>query len=1273
MKRTSKLNIKKILKSVSGMTYVELLTALALLALIITTFTPMLLSSYESIYEAGLETQKVYESKTQLEEGLARRDSTKDLHFEFDFDFDTTESLAVSAEGVFTNIKAAGYKVISTSREGLETIFGHVVPRIELISPKTVYDDRTYHDIVLQTYGLKYEKVSSGKLTDDEERRNLKNTLTEGEIYIEAVIPNKNDTENDTTTTDSTVYDYGYKADVQYFNQDTPTSLGALGTGSPISNETDAGRIKLRINSPEDGPEIDFTYSPIKIRIYYLNRRGFLKELSTYLFIDPPTIMFAGQTNSETDYFTSAGVEEVSKSTSNSEGEDLQGASYVFNIESRRLRTDNSSAFNSFEFGAPGDQGVVIRNIKWIDNDETQGLKPYYVMVGTKGAIYRMYNYSSHSTDIFKLSTFSEFPSMVDERGNSVSYTYGYGTVPAGGSVIDKQYDLTDGTRVYSSLWSGDSTHYFDFSSWSKSTNYGLDEEDGNDNCWFTAEQHMDKDGLFNDVWRNLENGADCYNLFGMQAKFSYYYNGPRTGFNYNTQTGRNISYILTEYGSPFRLFGFMKEEDDFAGFTEIWYKNYNGSGYFSTKSRTKAETHPDWIGVFDGSPESRHIETNFASLRFLHMGSYDPNYQELTNFFRTDGEATDDRDTARQITKGHDDLGGLESEINLTDAIYIPKAGSTNGTMFYLGNITAYMNVSQKDNLSTVANRAASLENRSIDKKYGADSEKTAPHGALTDYVIFGDKEGTGTSVYKYSSNTLGYSYMNTNYIGSSLINESGSKDANTNGVSVSEKQSKTSVNSTNKLNDDARRNFFINRVNSWQDMFMEDVLFTMGYASVREKVYTNVTYNGTTDLYRSYEHFYFQSHYGIGGYDEDGLPLKVGSRATVKDESSGNGGSATKYLNSYNNDYYNVWFPGEMYNLTNVATKDGVTVAVGYAVSGSTYQWVNPNQTTNTSTALGGIYNDGVLAAMIEGEDSAFTNLLYFKDNATMDLDYLTAKYSGTEYDNTLGQLGTKSYGTHDRRSIQFTAVDLLVENQKTSWDSDNIDVSYYAYYGDNTGRVFRSLVAKGKGKNQSTEDQVNEATITGLKKVSYIKDLTFVQPDDESVETLIDHDVNALNEKVNLKNEASEMYEIKTHDGKSLQYYFKNIGTIDISGTNIIITGEMSPTSGGEYIIVGIKEDGAPAENGGYNFYAVKNGNFTDKIYDAEVIGGYYYITGRGWIAAVSVDTLCDAAKSDDKIIYSVTDGSATNKSSNKNMLLWADTGGLEIYAVAGRDTQ
>ena len=67
-----------------GMTYVEMLVALALLSLIVVSFTPMLVSSYETIYTAGERVQKNYGSRTEIEEGLARRDSSTVIDMNMD-------------------------------------------------------------------------------------------------------------------------------------------------------------------------------------------------------------------------------------------------------------------------------------------------------------------------------------------------------------------------------------------------------------------------------------------------------------------------------------------------------------------------------------------------------------------------------------------------------------------------------------------------------------------------------------------------------------------------------------------------------------------------------------------------------------------------------------------------------------------------------------------------------------------------------------------------------------------------------------------------------------------------------------------------------------------------------------------------------------------------------------------------------------------------------------------------------------------------------------
>lgn len=1143
-----------------GMTYVELLVSLALLSLIVVSFTPLLMSSYDNLYKAGERVESVYKSQKEMEEGLATRSSVKEGSVPLTF--------KLNGEKLFENMNINGRKVVSTLQDSFETIFYGVRARIDFLTPDIVYDDKSSHEVVLQTTGLKYDKVTyitdyTGSLDD----------LPKNEVVFGVYIPNKA-TGNDGSTTDELVYQTAS-------NLDTST----------ISFNANKGRIKFTISGT------DFTLSPVKILVYYKNERDNLKTLSGYLTIEPATILLAGS-SSDFDYYTTAGVE--AKDASGSTG--TQSVEYKLEVEGRNMRTANSPYLLKY-YGSPKAKGTIIRNVTWVSTDEAAGIAPYYVMVGTNGAIYRMYNYTSHNTDIFKLSTGQT------SKPNTSGYSKTDGLIP-----IDNTYDTDEGTRIYSSLWSGDKSHVFDFSSWDRSMNYGLDEEGGNDNCWLTAEQYTVKKGqtiagfipISGDTVANTNKGADKYNLFGMQAKFSYYLNGYRVGFSYKYQSARNMSYIITEYGSPLRAFGFLDQESDFKGFTEIWYPK----GVFSAFGKNDSTSDVNTIAVFTGSPAQRHTETSFAALRFQNLGSYNPNVAEGVNFMRTDGTATSNREDARQITDGRDYLNGLESEINLTDAIYIPSAGSVSGSMLYVGNVHAYMNIVQKDNLSGDANYSKEVKNTWDD----------VPHGSVTDYVVYGNAQGTGTIVHKYSSSKLGWN--DRNWLGK--------WSSSTEGVSAAEKQAKMQAGSTNNLYGNSRNNFFVARTTDWKNMFMSDVLFTMGYSSNREKVYTNITYDGAREYYRSYEHLYFQSHYGKGGVDTDGSPAKVATRATV--------GSATN-RNVYNNDYYNVWFPGEMYNLSKVASKDGVTVAVGYTVAGSAYQWINPSQPTNTSTALGGIYNDGVLAAMVEGKQSEFTNLLYFKDNKSFNSNYLTAVWSGAEYRNAF-----TTYGTHDRNSVQFTAVDINVETD-TSTKSQTKE--YYAYYGDNHGRLFRSLVATSNasfvGGSTEEEDSVSE----NINLVSFIADDTY-----DNSESKVDA--------------PSQMERIKIDGSTDFSDYFSKIVTIDAHDDIIIVSGSPKSASTKNCVVVGVMDD-----SGNWSWKVVYLGGFAGFPLNAsKIVGGYYYAAGAsyaadaGWIGACNLETL--------KEVDSGTElPPKENSSPTKDAFIYVGVSD-EIFAMDGRET-
>lgn len=1323
-KSAKKHTTKRLLKNKLGMTYVELITALGLLALIITSFTPMLLSSYETLYEAGVKVQDVYDSKQEIEEGLARRDSENSATVQL--------NMKVNADAVFNQINVTGRKIISTFQEGLETVFGQIRARIEIVSPSTVYDDTTSHDIILQTFGMEYKKITFGTFSyDTTNDPGAANKMPADQIHIQVIAPNKSASKSSGTgdenmigTDDDLVYNSGRFCELEYYSSKF-NSKNIPATGLEVSNSDNAGRIKLKIKSPASGDKLDFTYSPLKIKVYFINSRGHLKTVSEYLYIEPPTLLMAGETSSLVDYYTSAGVKAID--ISESDDADEQQIQYSLTAEARVMRTSNSAYLNNngqYEsaIGAPsklvsGQQRTEIRSIRWIDNDETQGLNPYYVMTGTNGAIYRMYTFNSDKGEIFDAAMGAS-----DTYSNTTFFS-------AKQDYIDRVYTTTTGRRIYPALWGGDYSHIFEYSSAEKRVAYGGSANYSNDQAWITSakENGLDRAGL---------SGDPAYNIMSANAQFCYYYNGAGTAHKYNFKNAKPLSYILTERGWPIRLYGIIgpadPDKDFFEDFVALWDKNQTVSNIRTTTIYSNSAETLAFHYKYKND-EGWQDDYVYGGIRLKTLASY-PITASMrdTNQDYFDGaedyENTTSMAKLKNVQKTTEDLiQGYGNDVNVTDVIYIPGTSTTQGSTFYVGNVHAYANIIQTDKIAGSDAQHKQYEHGSYtteeknwlgqwkDKEndidpieagnlwnqdFGRDTVPAAisyvgkwyrnssqggvlgvgesnacsyPKGAITDYLVISNSDGTATYICKHNDND--YS-RDAEWLGSYSGNIGDPGDVSGRGYQfcfandyINANDANISYSNTQGLRSGetakGRAEFFLpNQANAWDYLYLGDVSFTFGYASNRERVYTNITYDGQVEYTRSFERLYWRSHYAQDAsyYKENGelsyvefaanqsaysgsaLPIHQQNRAV----SDGNGGLNTSdaYLNAVDNDYYNVWFPGEMYNLNKIASKDGVTVAVGYAVAGSAYQYAHAGDTSATSTALGSIYNDGVLAAMIEGKDDAFVNLLYYKDNESFD-DY--SFYSTNSDDDTLslGQYsayGSVGYGTHSRDSVQFTAVDLIVENKKSSETATDYTVDYYAYYGDNKGRVFKSLVATASGTSSGEVGDANASEI-GASLVPYITDTP----------TSIESRAVA----------PSQMVEI-TIGGKGLDNWFSNIGTIDAMDDLIIITGEMA-NGGEEYIVVGTKD---PA-NGAWTFRAVRNCGFTSIINDATIVGGYYYIVGDGWLAAVSIDVLRDTSVTT-LTTRSLSNAAQGSVSDNPNHLLWCNTS-VKLYAIAGRDTQ
>ena len=1288
-----------------GMTYVEMLVALVLLSLIVVSFTPMLLSSYETIYNAGEKIQDNYGSREEIEEGLARRDSSTIVDMNLD--------LRVNANALFDQISVNGHKVVSTFANVFETVFGQVRPRVEIVSPNRVYDNQPSHDIILQTIGLEYSQIRFGKFSEKYTVEDDGDSpLPKGEIFIQVTMPNK--TKGSETNTGSSsgsdgsneepVYDYGTILNVSLASEDSNNFQSTSDT-IKFSNKNNNGRFKLRVGNQA----LDFTYSPVQVKVYYTNPRGKLRFVTDYLYIEPATMIFAGETTAGIDYYTSPGVEEIDTST------DVNNKTSEFQLVAtpRQMRTTNSPfLINAGQFtapmGAPGDRkvdsagyGVRINAVKWIDNDESAGIKPYYIMVGTDGAIYRMYNFSSNKTDLYEYATgHKTFDTSSGYFGGSQPY-------------IDNIFNISNGARIYPSFWGGDFSHIFEYSSAYKRLAYGSSANHDYDESWVTSETV--KSG--NKNYRAGLKGDDSFNVMSPMAQFAYYYNGEASLHKFVFKNAKSLSYALTERGWPLRLIGVVgpakPDKDYYEDFAALWGNPINNSQVtVNIRTDTIYDNSSEVLAFhYKHKNEDQQSDYVYAQLRLKSLGSYDitgtpggVNYLINEGVRKNHGSFIDpeygDYGETSSMTKianvrggtGQSDksdrLNGAAGDVNITDVIYIPGTGSTLGSTFYVGSVHAYANMIQTDKISSNAYKGDKLsgnEGKYYRNKSGSfeSNDCSYPVGAVSDYLILSNKDGTATYITKY--NDRDYSRMSDTDRISHFSNCVGYINANDANIT---KENATSYDSNKNfaVNHDPKSNatFFLpNGSQTWSYMYLGDVSFTFGYASNREKVYTNITYDGKIEYTRSFERLYWRSHYGLDSkyYEENGektfkeiesnqdiYSSKLGFHTANRAVSDGNGGLQTSqtYLNKVDNDYYNVWFPGEMYNLNKVVSKDGVTVAVGFAVSGSTFQNAYSEDNSVTSTALGGIFNDGVLSAMVEGQDKALVNLLYFKDNDTFDGSSLYS--TDTELKNqslnnaAYSAYGAIGYGTHKRDSVQFVAVDLIVEAQNTNIRSSTSQVSYYAYYGDNKGRVFRSLVATGTGTDTGTVDPETGDPIVSkaIETVPFIKDTTYAGTDGK-------YTVGGVEVPY------AGMEEIKVN-GKSLSTYFSRIGTIDAKDDMIIITGEAATKGAVETIIIGIRNPDAQPNEDPWTYYAVQNGTFTGIINDACIVGGYYYIVGKGggtskpWIAAVSLDTLKKVAQSNNKVIKAA---SAGNVSTSKDELLWIETN-LEMYAIAGRDT-
>ncbi len=240
----------KQLKSKAGMTYVELLVAFTLLVFILMAFSPMLLKSYNWVYQAGERVSDTYEAKSEIEKELSIREDDELVN--------NGNGIAVSMRE-FGNNFAIQMRRIETSVNGLETIYGVGKAELRIISSEVVADNQSYYPIVVRLVNFEGTSVSIGTTFSSDKSKII--------IDVKSMLKD----------------DSGIKYSIK-------------------SENIDKNIIKIIIENA------DITYSPFEMTAYYYDEYGRKRTTTSHVFISEPDLMLAGKSTAEAQYLTSAGV-----------------------------------------------------------------------------------------------------------------------------------------------------------------------------------------------------------------------------------------------------------------------------------------------------------------------------------------------------------------------------------------------------------------------------------------------------------------------------------------------------------------------------------------------------------------------------------------------------------------------------------------------------------------------------------------------------------------------------------------------------------------------------------------------------------------------------------------------------------------------------------------------------------------------------------------------------------------------------------------------------
>lgn len=332
--------------SKKGMTYVELLVALSILALIVVVFTPVLMFSYTNLYKAGEINVNTYAVKSNIEGSLAVRKNN--------YKVDTSFKLRELNE----SIDLMMWRIVG-SIEGLETMYGSSKRAAVYIGEDTLYDDKS-----TQEFQFKFTGFSG----------------LSGTSFIKSSSPTKNQV--------------GYIVEAPLYDGQINASQYSVS----YNGANNAATITVT--------GVDITCSPLKISVYYVDSDGTSKFIIRYIEIKPAHMMFVGAADGNTGYYTSEGVD--GNGTLSLEARTMTGGSVASGTQFNKARWISvgidSGRGGSGYYAMCGNDGV-IRRLWHITDSETANIPDYasigYAKVEDEGKTYYRYSWGTDYTEIY--------------------------------------------------------------------------------------------------------------------------------------------------------------------------------------------------------------------------------------------------------------------------------------------------------------------------------------------------------------------------------------------------------------------------------------------------------------------------------------------------------------------------------------------------------------------------------------------------------------------------------------------------------------------------------------------------------------------------------------------------------------------------------------------------------------------------------------------------------------------------------------------------------